>query len=165
VSLQVRLLGRIPRGGPSRLAQSINSLNPDDGFVNGITSQFACSGNGRETDTTIHTPPPGCGVTGDRRPQRPDGQPPSTLKRSWLNTCIARCSVHPRLPDAPDARKLQFKYHSTSLATGQDAWEADDFTRRLFLISTTEVWTLESWPKFFPISISALSFWSAGESK
>jgi len=38
-----------------------------------------------------------------------------------------------QLPDAGDPRKLQFKYHSTYPATGQNSWETDDFTRRLFL--------------------------------
>ena len=52
-----------------------------------------------------------------------------------------------QLPDAPDPRKLQFKFHSTSPATGQDTWEADDFTRRLFLTSPTEVWTFGSSPR------------------
>jgi 1,4-alpha-glucan branching enzyme len=52
-----------------------------------------------------------------------------------------------QLPDAPDARKLQFKFHSTAPATGQDTWEADSFTRRLFLTSPAEVWTFESSPR------------------
>src|SRR6202158_5058380 len=52
-----------------------------------------------------------------------------------------------QLPDAPDPRKLQFKFHSTSPATGQHNWEPDDFTRRLFRISPTEVWTFESSPR------------------
>ena len=52
-----------------------------------------------------------------------------------------------QLPEAPDPRKLQFIYHSTTPATGQNSWEADDFTRRLFLTSPTEVWTFESSPR------------------
>jgi 1,4-alpha-glucan branching enzyme len=52
-----------------------------------------------------------------------------------------------QLPDAPDPRKLQFKFHCTSPATGQSTWEADDFTRRLFLTSPAEVWTFESSPR------------------
>jgi 1,4-alpha-glucan branching enzyme len=52
-----------------------------------------------------------------------------------------------QLPEAPDPRKLQFIYHSTAPATGQNSWEADDFTRRLFLTSPTEVWTFESSPR------------------
>jgi 1,4-alpha-glucan branching enzyme len=52
-----------------------------------------------------------------------------------------------QLPDAPDPRKLQFKFHSTDPATGQDTWEADDFTHRLFLVSPTEVWTFASSPR------------------
>ena len=51
------------------------------------------------------------------------------------------------LPDAQDPRKLQFKFHSTSPTTGQSSWEADDFTRALFLTSPTEVWTFESSPR------------------
>lgn len=50
------------------------------------------------------------------------------------------------LPDAPDPRKLQFKFHSTDV-NGQDTWEADDFARRLFLTSTAEVWTFERSPR------------------
>jgi hypothetical protein len=50
-----------------------------------------------------------------------------------------------QLPNAPDPRKLQFKYHSTS--PGQDNWEADTFTRRLFLTSPTEIWTFEASPR------------------
>jgi 1,4-alpha-glucan branching enzyme len=42
---------------------------------------------------------------------------------------------------------LQFKFHSTDPATGQTAWEADSFTRRLFLASAAEVWTFESSPR------------------
>lgn len=52
-----------------------------------------------------------------------------------------------QLPDAPDPRKLQFKFHSTAPATSLDAWEPDDFIRRLFRISPTEVWTFESSPR------------------
>jgi len=52
-----------------------------------------------------------------------------------------------QLPDTPDPRKLQFKFHSTSSATGQDTWEADDFTRRLLRTSPTEIWTFESSPR------------------
>jgi len=52
-----------------------------------------------------------------------------------------------QLPDAPDPRKLQFKFHSTSPATGLDNWEPDDFIRRLFRTSPTEVWTFESSPR------------------
>ncbi len=56
-------------------------------------------------------------------------------------------SVDFQLPDAPDPRKLQFKFHSTAPATGLDTWEPDDFIRRLFRISPTEVWTFESSPR------------------
>lgn len=52
-----------------------------------------------------------------------------------------------QLPGTPDPRKLQFKYHSTVPATGQDIWEEDDLTRRLFLTSPAEVWTFESSPR------------------
>ena len=52
-----------------------------------------------------------------------------------------------QLPDAPDPRKLQFKFNSTAPATGLDTWEPDDFIRRLFRISPTEVWTFESSPR------------------
>src|ERR1039457_2808939 len=51
------------------------------------------------------------------------------------------------LPDTPDPRKLQFKFHSTDPATGLDTWEADSFIRRLFLTSPAEVWTFESSPR------------------
>ena len=50
-------------------------------------------------------------------------------------------------PDAQDSRKLQFKYHTTAPATGRNGWEADDFTRRPFLTSPTEIWTFESSPR------------------
>ena len=49
-----------------------------------------------------------------------------------------------QLPDAPDPRKLQFKFYSTAPGTGQSTWEPDDFIRRLFLTSPTEVRTFES---------------------
>jgi 1,4-alpha-glucan branching enzyme len=52
-----------------------------------------------------------------------------------------------QLPDAPDPRQLQFKFYSSSLTTGQTTWEADDFTRRLSLVSPAEVWTFESSPR------------------
>lgn len=52
-----------------------------------------------------------------------------------------------QLPDAPDPRNLQFKFHSTVPATGQSVWEPDDFTRRLFRTSPVEVWTFESSPR------------------
>src|ERR1700720_2337748 len=52
-----------------------------------------------------------------------------------------------QLPDAQDSRKLQFKYHTTAPATGRNGWEADDFTRRPFLTSQTEIWTFESSPR------------------
>src|ERR1700737_1980753 len=52
-----------------------------------------------------------------------------------------------QLPDAQDSRKLQFKYHTTAPATGRNGWEADDFTRRPFLTSPTEIWTFESSPR------------------
>ncbi|HSZ64002.1 MAG TPA: alpha-amylase family glycosyl hydrolase [Terriglobales bacterium] len=52
-----------------------------------------------------------------------------------------------QLPDAPDPRKLQFKFHCTAPATGLDTWEPDDFIRRLFRISPVEVWTFESSPR------------------
>src|SRR5271167_4741721 len=48
------------------------------------------------------------------------------------------------LPDVRDARKLQFKYQFTATATGENGWEPDDFTRRLFRISPAEVWTFEA---------------------
>jgi 1,4-alpha-glucan branching enzyme len=48
-----------------------------------------------------------------------------------------------QLPASPDPRKLQFKFHSTTPATGLDVWEPDDFIRRLFLISPAEVWTFD----------------------
>ncbi|MGO9268217.1 MAG: alpha-amylase family glycosyl hydrolase [Candidatus Binataceae bacterium] len=54
--------------------------------------------------------------------------------------------VNFQLPDAPDPRKLQFKYHSADPVTGQ-SWEADDFTRRPFLKSPSEVWTFDSSPR------------------
>jgi hypothetical protein len=52
-----------------------------------------------------------------------------------------------QLPDELDPRKLQFKFHSTNPSTGQDTWEPDDFIRRLFLLSPTEVWTFDSSPR------------------
>jgi 1,4-alpha-glucan branching enzyme len=66
----------------------------------------------------------------------------------WDNQGTARRStVDFQLPAVPDARKLQFKFHSASPTTGQNSWEADDFTRRLFLISPSEVWTFEATPR------------------
>src|SRR5271165_5952443 len=63
-----------------------------------------------------------------------------------------------QLPDAPDPRKLQFKYRSTTPVTGDFSWEADDFIRRLSLTSPTEVWTFESSPRVlyqnpFPVDV------------
>ena len=52
-----------------------------------------------------------------------------------------------QLPDVPDPRLLQFKFYSTDPATGQVTWEPDDFVRRLFLKSPTEVWTFEASPR------------------
>ena len=49
-----------------------------------------------------------------------------------------------QLPAVPDLRKLQFKFNSTVLSTGQVQWEADDFIRRLYLSSPQEIWTFES---------------------
>jgi hypothetical protein len=49
-----------------------------------------------------------------------------------------------QLPDVPDVRALQFKYNSTSSATGQTVWEADDFIRRAFLAAPNEIWTFIS---------------------
>jgi len=52
-----------------------------------------------------------------------------------------------QLPDTPDARKLQFKFHATDPGTGLQTWETDDVTRRLFLPAPTEIWTFESSPR------------------
>ena len=52
-----------------------------------------------------------------------------------------------QLPEVSDPRLLQFMFHSTTPATGQDTWEADSFTRRLFLDSPTEIWTFEASPR------------------
>ena len=52
-----------------------------------------------------------------------------------------------QLPDTPDPRKLQFKFHSASPETGLTTWESDDFTRRLFLTAPKEIWTFESSPR------------------
>ena len=51
------------------------------------------------------------------------------------------------LPDTADPRKLQFKFHATDPATGQTTWEADAFTRRLYLSSSAEVWAFDSSPR------------------
>src|ERR1035438_1332431 len=79
---------------------------------------------------------------------------PSTCQAAWDGNNVWDTKVTPsgdvvdfQLPDAPDPRKLQFKFHCTSPATGQSTWEADDFTRRLFLTSPAEVWTFESSPR------------------
>jgi len=45
------------------------------------------------------------------------------------------------LPDSPDARKLQFMFYYAS------TWEANDFIRRLFQESPTEVWSFDSSPR------------------
>ncbi len=52
-----------------------------------------------------------------------------------------------QLPAAPDPRKLQFLFHSTDASTGLTKWEPNSFTRRLFLISPSEVWTFDSSPR------------------
>ncbi|MBV8453639.1 MAG: hypothetical protein JOZ29_15415, partial [Deltaproteobacteria bacterium] len=49
-----------------------------------------------------------------------------------------------QIPDIRDCRKFQFKYHFTSAVTGENGWEADDYTRRLSRISPTEIWTFEA---------------------
>ncbi|HXM23929.1 MAG TPA: alpha-amylase family glycosyl hydrolase [Terriglobales bacterium] len=64
-----------------------------------------------------------------------------------------------QLPNAPDPRKLQFKFHCTFPATGLDSWEPHDFIRCLFLVSPSEVWTFESSPRVlyrnpFPAGVS-----------
>ncbi len=51
-----------------------------------------------------------------------------------------------QLPDMPDARKLQFMFHSID-ANGQDTWERDVFIRRFFLPAPFEVWTFDSSPR------------------
>ncbi len=51
------------------------------------------------------------------------------------------------LPDVPDPRKLQFKFHSTVPATGQVNWEADSFVRRLIYPTASEVWAFDSSPR------------------
>lgn len=52
-----------------------------------------------------------------------------------------------QLPDAPDPRKLQFKFYSTQPSAGRDTWEPDDLIRRPFLVSPTEMWTFDSSPR------------------
>jgi hypothetical protein len=48
-----------------------------------------------------------------------------------------------QLPDVSDPRLLQFKYNSTSSATGQAVWEPDDFIRRLYQRAPQEIWTFD----------------------
>lgn len=52
-----------------------------------------------------------------------------------------------QLPETPDARKLQFKFHSTAPDTGLQSWEPDDATRRLFLAAAPEIWSFEASPR------------------
>jgi 1,4-alpha-glucan branching enzyme len=47
------------------------------------------------------------------------------------------------LPDLPDARKLRFLFHSADPQTHQDAWEKDDFIRRIRLAAPTEIWSFD----------------------
>ncbi len=52
-----------------------------------------------------------------------------------------------KLPDVPDPRKLQFKFHWTVAATQLNGWEPDSFIRRLNLIAPAEIWTFEASPR------------------
>lgn len=51
------------------------------------------------------------------------------------------------LPDVPDPRKLQFKFHWTMPATQLNGWEPDDFIRRIYLVAPNEAWTFEASPR------------------
>jgi hypothetical protein len=51
------------------------------------------------------------------------------------------------LPDVPDPRKLQFKFHWTMPITQLNGWEPDDFIRRVYLVAPPEVWTFEASPR------------------
>jgi 1,4-alpha-glucan branching enzyme len=73
---------------------------------------------------------------------------------AWDGNCVWDTKGTPKsdlmdfqLPDAPDPRELQFKFYSTNSSTGQDTWEPDDFIRRPFLVSPTDVWTFDSSPR------------------
>ena len=52
-----------------------------------------------------------------------------------------------QLPYVSDPRLLQFLFHSTSPATGQNKWESTNFTRRLFLKSPADIWTFDVSPR------------------
>jgi hypothetical protein len=65
----------------------------------------------------------------------------------WGLAGTSSATIDFQLPDTPDSRKLQFRFHSISRSTGLDTWESGDFTRRLRLISPTAVWTFESSPR------------------
>ena len=52
-----------------------------------------------------------------------------------------------QLPAVADPRLLQFKFYSTTPASGQSSWESDAFVRRIFLTAPVEVWTFEISPR------------------
>jgi 1,4-alpha-glucan branching enzyme len=56
-------------------------------------------------------------------------------------------SIDFELPEVPDPRALQFKFHWTTSSTGLNGWEPDDFIRRLYLVAPKEVWTFEASPR------------------
>jgi hypothetical protein len=47
------------------------------------------------------------------------------------------------LPDVPDARKVRFMFHSVDPQTHRDAWEKDDFIRRIRLATPAEIWSFD----------------------
>ena len=47
------------------------------------------------------------------------------------------------LPDLPDARKLRFMFHSVDPQTHHDAWEPDDYIRRVRVTAPAEIWSFD----------------------
>jgi 1,4-alpha-glucan branching enzyme len=47
------------------------------------------------------------------------------------------------LGDMPDARKLRFLFHAVDPQTHHDAWEPDDYIRRIRLATPAEIWSFD----------------------
>src|SRR4051812_39716599 len=60
---------------------------------------------------------------------------------SWhLDAAAGGAVLDFTLPDAVDARKVQFKFVSTDPGTHKVEWEPDDFVRRLRIDAPAEIW-------------------------
>jgi 1,4-alpha-glucan branching enzyme len=60
---------------------------------------------------------------------------------------VAAGQVDFEVNDAPDLRRIQFKFHSSSPSANQTYWEPDALIRWLFRDDVTEVWTFDSSPR------------------